>query len=133
MIKKNIDKTFNINNIIIIFLIIIIFITMCIIYNKFNKEHYANTDYFDCYIKLVDINPQLVEQYMKFNNRHVSKGNCTDATLHVTIDPCPTDTNGIPSTSCMESATLTSSKGNPLEFTYKVSPENMTKFFGINP
>lgn len=120
MKKSNIDKI-----IIVAFLIIIIYI----VYIKFIKENYSN--YFDCYIKLTDINPQFVDNYMKFDNKHVSEGRCTDARLHVTVIPCATDSNGIPSSSCMETATLTSSKGNPLEFPYKISPDNLTKFFGI--
>lgn len=119
-IKKNIDKM-----IIVALIIIIIYI----IYYKFIKEQFVS--YFDCYLKLTDIQPQFIEQYMKFDNKYVSRGKCTDATLHVTVEPCATDSNGIPSSSCMETAVLSSSKGNPLEFPYKVSPENMSKFFGI--
>jgi len=136
MKKVSIDKKFDINKIIIIILVIII---VYIVYDKFIKEQFNReqfnreqfNDYFDCYLKLVDINPQFVNQYMKFDDKHVSTGRCTDARLHVTVEPCATDSNGIPSSSCMETATLSSSKGNPLEFPYIVSPENMTKFFGI--
>jgi len=131
MKKVSIDKKFDINKIIIIILVIII---VYIVYDKVIKEQFNReqfNDYFDCYLKLVDINPQFVNQYMKFDDKHVSTGRCTDARLHVTVEPCATDSNGIPSSSCMETATLSSSKGNPLEFPYIVSPENMTKFFGI--
>ena len=137
--KNIIDKKSNIDKIIIIVCFLIIIYIVYIFYNKITKEQITKEqftkesfyDYFDCYLKLIDINPQFVKQYMKFNNRHVSVGYCTDATLHVTVEPCPTDSNGIPSSSCMETAILTSSKGNPLEFPYKINPENLTKYFGI--
>ena len=89
-------------------------------------------DYFDCYLKLTDINPQFVNAYMKYDNKHVSNGICENARLHVVVEPCPTDSNGIPSDKCRETAVLKSSKGNPVEFPYSLSPMNAGKYFGIN-
>jgi len=89
-------------------------------------------DYFDCYLRLTDISPQFVNQYMKFDNQHVSNGRCKDATLHVEVEPCPLDDNGIPLSSCRQNATLTSSKGNPLTFPYDITPLNVSNYFGIN-
>jgi len=96
-----------------------------------NANEYFN-DYFDCYLKLTDINPQFVNQYMKFDNQHVSNGRCKDATLHVVVEPCTLDDNGIPLASCRQNATLTSSKGNPLTFPYDITPLNVSNYFGIN-
>lgn len=131
--------------ILIILITIIILIIICILaYPKNNtfkiipniisetKENYYDYDYFDCYLKLSDINPQFVNAYMKYNDRHVSNGVCTNARLHITVEPCPTDINGIPSNNCRESAVLTSSKGNPIEFPYSISPMNVGKYFGLS-
>lgn len=98
--------------------------------NRKNGEKF--NDYFDCYLKLTDISPQFVNQYMKFDNQHVSNGRCKDATLHVIVEPCPLDNNGISLTSCRHNATLTSSKGNPLTFPYDITPLNVSNYFGIN-
>ena len=89
--------------------------------------------YFDCYLKLVDVNPKLVNEYMKYDRQYITNGNCKNAILHMTVEPCPTDKNGSPLTAqCSETALLTSSKGNPQRFTYAISPQNISKFFGIN-
>ena len=121
-------KTYNkyIILLIIVLLLILLLITKPTLYEKYN-------DYFDCYLHLSEINPQFVNSYMKFDNKHVSTGKCQDATLHVTIDPCPTDSNGSPMmANCNETASLTSSKGSPIEFPYKITAKNLIKFFGIN-
>ena len=34
-------------------------------------------------MRFTDISAQFVNQYMKFDNQHVSNGRCKDATLHV--------------------------------------------------
>lgn len=108
----------------------LIIITICIIiFNR--KIHSTFTDYFDCYLKLSDINPQLINAYMKYDNKHVANGKCENARLHISITPCPTDENGVPSDKCHEGVNLISSKGNPLVFPYDISPGNVGKYFGI--
>ena len=100
--------------------------------NKDTKR-YKNYDYFDCYLKLLDINPKLVKEYMKYDKQHISNGNCKNATLHITVEPCPTDINGTSlSAQCNANAILTSSKGNPQMFTKSISPKNVSDFFGIS-
>lgn len=98
---------------------------------KNNKKDKFMNDYFDCYLKLTDINPQFVNAYMKYDNKHVSNGICENARLHVVVEPCPTDSNGIPSDKCRETVVLKSSKGNPVEFPYSLNPMNVGKYFGI--
>ena len=131
-------------NKIINFLLVISIIAAIIILFKLAKKIFlkkANSnrklnenfnDYFDCYLRLTDISPQFVNQYMKFDNQHVSNGRCKDATLHVEVEPCSLDDNGIPLSSCRQNATLTSSKGNPLTFPYDITPLNVSNYFGIN-
>lgn len=121
------------NNIYLYILVLVLVIVL--IYRI--RDHHHNldidhfTDYFDCYLKLTDINPQFVEAYKKYDNKHVSNGKCTNARLHVTVEPCPTNTNGIPSPKCKETASLISSKGNPLTFPLDITPNNISNFFGI--
>jgi len=118
---------------------IIILIVICIILVSVNKKEQNNEkfdsekidDYFDCYLSLTDINPMFVKAYKKFDNKHISNGYCKNATLHVSVDTCPIDNSGNPSSYCKQSATLTSSKGNPQEFTLEITPNNVSKFFGI--
>ena len=98
---------------------------------KNNKKDKFMNDYFDCYLKLTDINPQFVNAYMKYDNKHVSNGICENARLHVVVEPCPTDSNGIPSDKCRETVVLKSSKGNPVEFPYSLNPMNVGKYVGI--
>jgi hypothetical protein len=131
------------NKIINFLLVISIIASIIILFKLANKIFFekANSngklkenfnDYFDCYLRLTDINPQFVNQYMKFDNQHVSNGRCKDATLHVEVEPCSLDDNGIPLSSCRQNATLTSSKGNPLTFPYDITPSNLSNYFGIN-
>jgi hypothetical protein len=107
---------------------LLILICIIIIFNN-KKDSFMN--YFDCYLKLIDINPLFVNAYMKYDNKHVSSGVCENARLHVLVEPCPTDINGIPSDKCVETAILKSSKGNPISFPYSISPMNIGKYFGI--
>jgi len=101
------------------------------IYNR-DLKFYKKYPYFDCYLKLLDVNPKLVNEYMKYDKQYITNGNCKNATLHMTVEPCPTNTNGAPLTAqCSETAILTSSKGNPQMFTYSITPQNISKFFGI--
>ena len=108
--------------------------------NNKNKNTYNNFidydnsgDYFDCYLTLTNISPQFVNTYMKFNNKHISNGPCKNAKLHVDAQPSPTDINGSAlKNNNLEYAILTSSKGNPIVFPYKITPQNISTFFGIN-
>ena len=130
------------NKIINFLLVISIIASIIILFKLANKIFFSKTsngklkenfnDYFDCYLRLTDISPQFVNQYMKFDNQHVSNGRCKDATLHVEVEPCPLDDNGIPLSSCRQNATLTSSKGNSLTFPYDITPLNISNYFGIN-
>jgi hypothetical protein len=95
-----------------------------------NIEKFNN--YFDCYLKLTDINPQFAKQYMQFDNQHVSNGKCKDAKLHVTVETCPLDDDGIALKTCKQNVKLTSSKGNPLTFPFDITPLNVSNYFGIN-
>lgn len=127
-------------NFLLVISIVIVLYVLIKLFNKifFEKENVNENfnenfnDYFDCYLKLTDISPQFVNQYMKFDNQHVSNGRCKDATLHVDVEACPLDDNGIPLSSCRQTATLTSSKGNPLTFPYDITPLNVSNYFGIN-
>jgi hypothetical protein len=123
-------------NFLLVISIVIVLYVLIKLFNKifFEKENVNENfnDYFDCYLKLTDISPQFVNQYMKFDNQHVSNGRCKDATLHVVVETCPLDDNGIPLSSCRQTATLTSSKGNPLTFPYDITPLNVSNYFGIN-
>lgn len=128
-----------INFLLVISIIVSIIILFKLAKKIFFEKVYSNgelkenfNDYFDCYLRLTDISPQFVNQYMKFDNQHVSNGRCKDATLHVEVEPCPLDDNGIPLSSCRQNATLTSSKGNPLTFPYDITPLNVSNYFGIN-
>ena len=112
-------------------IVILIGIIIYVLITSRNKSGFMN-DYFDCYLKLTDINPQFVGAYMKYDNKHVANGVCENARLHVIVEPCPTDSNGIPNDKCKETAVLTSSKGNPVNFPYNISPMNVGKYFGIN-
>ena len=128
-----------INFLLVISIVIVLYVFIKLFNKIFLEKENINenvnenfNDYFDCYLKLTDISPQFVNQYMKFDNQHVSNGRCKDATLHVIIEPCPLEDNGIPLSSCRQNATLTSSKGNPLTFPYDITPLNVSNYFGIN-
>jgi hypothetical protein len=116
-----------------LFIIILIIVTICIVLLiKYSNNYISGfMDYFDCYLKITDVNPQLVGAYMKYDNKHVKSGVCENARLHVTVEPCPIDTNGIPLSTCNEAISLISSKGNPLQFMYSINPMNVGNFFGI--
>ena len=125
----------------ILIIVLLLLIIIVIINKNTTKYNLQNinpelieqyNDYFDCYLKLIDINHQFANTYMSFDNKHVSTGVCENATLHVSVVPCPTDNNGTSLTeSCKQTALLTSSKGNPIKFPYFINPQNMVKFFGI--
>ena len=125
----------------ILIIVLLLIIIIVIIYKNTTKNNLSNinpelieqyNDYFDCYLKLIDINHQFANTYMEFDNKHVSNGVCKNATLHVSVIPCPTDNNGTAlMENCRQTAELTSSKGNPITFPYAINPQNMVNFFGI--
>ena len=129
-------------NLLICLLLILLLIIFLLLTNKINNKKIINNfidsgdksgDYFDCYLTLTNISPQFVNTYMKFNNKHISNGPCKNAKLHVDAQPSPTDINGSAlKNNNLEYAILTSSKGNPIVFPYKITPQNISTFFGIN-
>jgi len=126
MIKNK--KSFFIYIIIIIILIKII-ILASIYYIKNKKEPF---DFFTCNMTLNNIDPKFKDNYLKFDNQHVSCGPCKNATLKVNINTCPLDENGSTVSYCKQTGTITSSFGNPIVFTYDVTPDNMANFFCID-
>ena len=121
------------NNHSIIILLIVIFILFVSYY--INNKYVIKTepfDYFNCTMTLDNISPQFVNTYSKFNNQHISCGDCTNATLKMVINPCPIDKNGIPDANCKQKASITSSLGNPIVFTYDITPKNLSNYFCIN-
>ena len=123
---------FNSNHSIII-LFIVIFILFISYYT--NNKYVIETepfDYFNCTMTLDNINPRFINNYLQFNNKHISCGTCTNATLKMVVNPCPQDENGVPDPNCKQNASIESSLGNPVVFTYDVTPKNISKFFCIN-
>lgn len=114
----------------VLIIVIVVIVVITLWFKLYKNLSETFNDYFDCYLKLTDINPHYVKTYMKFDNQHVANGYCANATLHVSVNPCPTDNNGALS-SCNQTASLTSSKGNPLEFPLDITPSNVSNFFGI--
>ena len=112
-------------------LFIIIFILLIMYYSN-NKNTTDPFDFFTCTLNLENINPQFKDNYLKYNNKHVSCGPCTDATLKVNVNTCPLDENGIPLTTCKQNAKIVSSFGNPILFTHDIVPQSIGKFFCIN-
>lgn len=122
----------NPNNIYLIIFIIMIF-AISIFYNiqHFNKNNIEPLDFFTCTLNLDNINPYFADNYMKFNDQHVSCGVCTNSTLKVNVTKCPLDENGSPLSSCKQKATLSSSLGNPVTFDRIITPESVSNFFCI--
>jgi len=112
---------------IIIIILIIILVSIYYIINK--KEPF---DFFTCTMTLNNIDPKFKDNYLKFNNRHVSCGPCKDATLKVNINTCPVDENGSTLPYCKQTGSITSSFGNPIVFTYDVTPDSLGNFFCID-
>ena len=122
--KKNINFTL----IIICFIIFIISILYNYYYFK-NKESF--NDFFTCTLELDNIDPKFKDEYMQYNNQSVSNGVCKRATLNVKVNTCPVDSTGTPISYCNQKATLTNSFGTPISFDSKVTPQNVSNFFGF--
>ena len=111
----------------LIFLIIIILIYCYFIINK--KEPF---DFFTCTMNLENIDPKFKDNFLKFNNRHVSCGPCKNATLKVNVNTCPVNQYGSPLSSCKQSGNITNSFNTPIVFKYDITPDSMNKFFCID-
>lgn len=106
-------------------------------YNNQYFDNYKNKniepfDYFTCTLNLDNVIPNFADNYMKFDNQHVSCGVCKNATLKVNINKCPVDEYGSPISYCKQTSSLTSSLGNPLTFPLDVTPQNVSSFFCIS-
>jgi hypothetical protein len=115
----------------ILLFIIITFFGMYIVIKMSNKVP-EPFDYFQCKMKLTNVDHKFAEQYKYFNNKHVSCGPCKNATLLVDVQTCPTDPEtGITKQFCNQLVDLESSLGNPVEFPSNLSVENVKLFFCI--
>ena len=94
-----------------------------------NKHSIEPFDFFTCTMNLKNINPRIVDEYKKFDGRHIACGPCQDATLSMNINTCPTNENGSPSPDCIQSANIKSSLGKPITYTKTVTPQNIKDFF----
>ena len=118
-----------------IYLIIVIIILVLLYYiknNKNNKNNKEPFDFFTCTMTLNNIDPKFKDNFLKFDNKHVSCGLCKDATLKLNINTCPVDENGSTISNCKQTGSIVSSFGNPIVFTYDVTTDNMSKFFCID-
>lgn len=122
-----------------IFIIILLLILLYFIYYQYNQ--YNNTkdnfgDFKTCTMNLQDIDPRLVDQYKKYDGKHVACGPCSDSTLNVNIKTCPTDVNGSPSSDCLQNAIISSNytinninyKQN-IPFPNRINPISINTFF----
>jgi hypothetical protein len=122
------------NNYLIYSIIFIICFTILIIvmYNMNKNIKNEPFDFFTCTMNIDNIDPKFKDNYLKYDNQHVSCGPCKDATLKININTCPVDEYGSTLPNCQQKGSITSSFGNPIIFTYDVTPENMSKFFCID-
>ena len=97
--------------------------------NKINNNTYEPFDYYNCTLNLKDIDTKVIDEYMKFDNRHVACGPCKNATLKMNILPCATNENGSQSPNCNQNASIVSSDGRPITFTSFVTLKNVKDFF----
>ena len=103
---------------------------MLIMYIRSKTENYVSNTI--CTMTLNDIDPNLVNAYMKFDNRRVPAGYCKDATLKIVVNTCAVDANGVPSSNCNPNAHIVSSDQTPIPYTStNVSFDEMTRFFGL--
>jgi hypothetical protein len=102
---------------------------LLIMYIRNKTEKYD--DYFTCTMTLNDINPNLVNEYMKYDNKHVPYGICKNATLKMVVNTCP-DVDGVQSPNCKPTADVVSSNGVPINYISNVSFDGITSFFGVS-
>ena len=117
--------------------IIILFIVIFILFISYytNNKYIIDTepfDYFSCTMTLDNISPNFIKNYLKYNNQHISCGTCANASLKMVVNPCPQDENGVPDPNCKQKASIESSLGNPVVFTFDITPKNISRFFCIN-
>jgi hypothetical protein len=104
---------------------------LLIIYIRSKTENYD--DYFTCTMTLNDIDPNLVNEYMKYDNKHIPYGPCKNAKLKMVVNTCAVDENGVQSPNCKPNANVISSVGTPINYSStNVSFEEITKFFGVS-
>ena len=114
--------------IVIIRVYYILFIAALIYFYYLKKKETFN-DVFTCTLQLDNIDHRFMDEYKQYDNKNVACGVCQRATLKVNVNACPTDENGSPLSSCIQKATLTSSFGNPIEYTKDITPKNISDFF----
>jgi hypothetical protein len=124
-------------NIILLFVFICIIYIICInynsydsydSYNQYDTEPFSN-DYYTCTMNLFDINNRFVDEYMKFDGKHIPCGPCQNAKLKMNISPCATNANGSPSPKCDQNANIVSSDGRPIVYPSFVTLDKIKKFF----
>ena len=104
---------------------------LLIMYIRSKTEKYD--DYFTCTMTLNDIDPNLVSEYMKYDNKHIPYGSCKNAKLKMVVNTCAVDENGVQSPNCKPNANVASSVGTPINYSStNVSFEEITKFFGVS-
>jgi len=122
----------------IILNIALLLLTIFIIYNLFYlyKENIKQSkepfDFYTCTMNLKDIDPMFVDEYMKYDNRHVACGPCKNSTLKINVIPCSTNDIGTPSNDCKQNANIISSLGNPITYPSFINPENIKNFFCLD-
>jgi hypothetical protein len=124
--------------IITVILLLIIFvgfigfgIYLLIVYIKKKVENYDS--YYTCTMTLNDIDPMNVNQYMKYDNKHIPCGDCKDATLKVVVNTCAVDDDGVQSPNCKPNLNVVSSIPKPIDFSGSdVSFDNINRFFCLD-
>ena len=103
---------------------------LLIMYIRSKTEKYNND--FTCTMTFNDINPNLVNEYMKYDNKRITNGICKNGTLKMVVNTCA-DIDGVQSPNCKPNVSVLSSKGYPISnySNTNVSFEEITKFFGV--
>ena len=114
---------------IVIFSVFYILFIAALCYYYYLKKTEQFKDFFTCTLQLDNIDHRFIDEYKQYDNKSVGCGICKRATLKVNVTPCPKDAYGSPLTSCIQKATLTSSFGNPIEYTKDITPKNISDFF----
>ena len=130
MLKKNNknNKNSKTNQVFIIIIIILIF--YLIFYNYSKKEYF---DFFNCTMTLNNIVPNFRDNYMQYDNKHVSCGPCKNATLNIIVNTAEVNENGTPINSLPQSGSIVSSLGNPIVYKGDINPATMSDYFCIYP
>ena len=87
--------------------------------------------FYTCYMKMMDIDPQFIDNYKSLDGKVVKCGPCQDSTLKVQIQPCPTDDKGVPNSACNPSIMIGSSDGRNIAFNKYITPDNISGFFCV--